>query len=103
MYGQGKQLKVMELFLEGAEERFKKGMETAASEMGEEIGCLISDAFYWFVGEMAEEMKVGWVALWTSGPRPLLVHLCMDLIRKHIDINSCGRPLLLSLIVSFHS
>ncbi|XP_038880036.1 flavonoid 3-O-glucosyltransferase-like [Benincasa hispida] len=88
--GPGKQMEVMELFLEGAAERFKKGMEAAAREMGEGIGCLISDAFYWFVGEMAEEMKVGWVALWTSGPRPLLVHLCTDLIRQHIDIKSSG-------------
>ncbi|XP_022988512.1 flavonoid 3-O-glucosyltransferase-like [Cucurbita maxima] len=80
----GKQGDMMELFLEGVAERFKNGVEAAAREMGEGIGCLISDAFYWFVGEMAEEMKVPWVALWTSGPRPLLAHLDTDVIREHI-------------------
>lgn len=79
-----KQGDLMEHFLEGVAERFKNGVEAAAKEMGEGIGCLISDAFYWFVGEMAEEMKVPWVALWTSGPRPLLAHLDTDVIREHI-------------------
>lgn len=84
MFRPGKQLEMVEFFLNGAGERFKKGMEVAAAEMGEEIGCLISDAFFWFAGEMAEEMKVPWVALWTSGPRPLLMHLQTDLIRQNI-------------------
>ncbi|XP_022135265.1 anthocyanidin 3-O-glucosyltransferase 2-like, partial [Momordica charantia] len=80
----GNQVEVVELFLNGAAERFKKGMEAAAAAAGEEIGCVMSDAFFWFAGDMAGAMKVPWVALWTSGPRPLFLHLETDLIRENL-------------------
>lgn len=83
-------MEVVELFLKGAAERFKKGMEAAAAAAGDEIGCVMSDAFFWFAGDMAGEMKVPWVALWTSGPRPLFLHLETDLIRE--NLKSSGTP-----------
>ncbi|GLT30023.1 hypothetical protein SLA2020_048480 [Shorea laevis] len=39
---------------------------------------------------MAEELQVPWVALWTAGPRSLLIHVETDKIRRHLGIE--GAP-----------
>lgn len=50
--------------------------------IGREITCIISDAFFWFGADIARELHVPWVPLWTAGPRPLLLHLETDLVRQ---------------------
>ncbi|XP_040373692.1 flavonol 3-O-glucosyltransferase F3GT2-like [Rosa chinensis] len=37
-----------------------------------------------FAGDMAEEMKLPRVPLWTAGPRSLLVHAATDSIRQRV-------------------
>ncbi|XP_021808913.1 flavonoid 3-O-glucosyltransferase-like [Prunus avium] len=80
----GNPLEPIDLFLNVAPGSFKKGIEEAEAEIGQKVGCLISDAFLWFAGEMAEEMQVPWVPLWTSGQRSLLAHVGTDVIREKV-------------------
>ncbi|KAJ6759315.1 ANTHOCYANIDIN 3-O-GLUCOSYLTRANSFERASE [Salix koriyanagi] len=42
----------------------------------------VGDAFFWFGADIARELHVPWVPLWTAGPRPLLLHLETDLVRQ---------------------
>lgn len=77
----------VEYFLKGIPGNYKKALEEAVAESEMKICCLITDAFLWFAEEMAEEMRVPWVPLWTSGPRPLLVHVDTDYLQEHMGIN----------------
>lgn len=72
----------MELFMKSARESFKKAMEVAVSETGRKVSCLVTDAFFWFACEMAEEIGVGWLPFWTAGPNSLSAHVYTDLIRE---------------------
>lgn len=72
----------MELFTKAAPVEFRKGMEAAVAETGREVSCLVSDAFFWFAAEIAEEMGVAWLPLWTAGPASLSAHVYTDLIRE---------------------
>ncbi|KAJ6673500.1 ANTHOCYANIDIN 3-O-GLUCOSYLTRANSFERASE [Salix viminalis] len=69
-------------FLKAAPGNFKQAMEVAVQVIGREITCIISDAFFWFGADIARELHVPWVPLWTAGPRPLLLHLETDLVRQ---------------------
>ncbi|XP_059637171.1 anthocyanidin 3-O-galactosyltransferase F3GT1-like [Cornus florida] len=80
----GKPEEDIELFLKAVPENFRRGMEAAEADMGKRINCLISDAFLWFVGEMAEDMHVSWLPLWFSTPCALSVHVYTDLIRQSV-------------------
>ncbi|KAI9192594.1 hypothetical protein LWI28_025245 [Acer negundo] len=60
---------------------------SAVAESGLTFDGLITDAFYWFAKEMAEEMRVPWVPYFTAGPRALLAHVDTDNIRARIGIN----------------
>lgn len=75
------------LFLSAAPSSFKKAMDVAVAETGTEISCLITDAFFWFAGEMAEEMHISWVPLWTAGPCSISVHMYTDLLRQKLKEN----------------
>lgn len=72
-------------FVKSLPENFKEAM----AEMGTTFHAFITDAFYWFVSDFAEELRVPWLPLWTSGPRPLLVHVETDQFRQHLR----GEPL----------
>jgi len=63
----------VELFLEAAPEIFRRELAVAETEVGRKVTCMLTDAFIWFAGDMAAEMKVSWVAFWTSGTRSLLI------------------------------
>ncbi|CAK7344580.1 unnamed protein product [Dovyalis caffra] len=63
---------------------FKQAMEVAVKETGKDFTCIMSDAFLWFAADMAQELHVPWVPLWTSGPRSLLLVLEIDLVRQKI-------------------
>lgn len=72
----------VEYFLKAVPGNFKQAMEVAVQVIGREITCIISDAFFWFGADIAHELHVPWVPLWTAGPRPLLLHLETDLVRQ---------------------
>ncbi|KAG6739763.1 hypothetical protein POTOM_057378 [Populus tomentosa] len=72
----------VEYFLKAVPGNFKQAMEVAVQVIGREITCIISDAFFWFGADIALELHVPWVPLWTAGPRPLLLHLETDLVRQ---------------------
>ncbi|KAJ0765578.1 putative UDP-glucuronosyl/UDP-glucosyltransferase, UDP-glycosyltransferase family [Helianthus annuus] len=70
------------LFLAVAEEEFRKGVQVAEMDTGLKISCLMVDAFFWFCGDMAEEMGIPWVAVWAAGDCSLASHIYTDLIRE---------------------
>lgn len=74
-------------FLKATPGNFERAVEIVVAETGMEFSCFISDAFMWFAAEMAEKRRVPWIALWTSGPRSLLVHLHTDFLRERLGIN----------------
>ncbi|KAF5804735.1 putative UDP-glucuronosyl/UDP-glucosyltransferase, UDP-glycosyltransferase family [Helianthus annuus] len=69
-------------FLAVAEKEFKRGVQVAEKDVGMKINCLVVDAFLWFSADLAEELKVPWVALWTAGACSLSAHIYTDLIRE---------------------
>ncbi|KAF5956353.1 hypothetical protein HYC85_003578 [Camellia sinensis] len=83
----GKHQEDINLFLKVAEENFKRAMVVAEEETGRRISCLVADAFLWFSGDMAEEMQVPWVPLWTSAACSLSTHCHTDLIRETVEIH----------------
>lgn len=82
----GKPQEDIELFMKAAPESFLRSVKAAVAEMGREVSCLVTDAFFWFAAEMAEEMGVPWVPFWTAGPNSLSTHVYTDLIRETIGI-----------------
>ncbi|KAG5533196.1 hypothetical protein RHGRI_027420 [Rhododendron griersonianum] len=50
-------------------ESLKGVLKAAEAETGRRIGCVMSDAFMWFAGGLAEEMGVPWVPLMTTDAR----------------------------------
>nr|QZX42571.1 flavonoid 3-o-glucosyltransferase [Lycoris sprengeri] len=78
-------------FMAETPRNFESAMEAAVGTAGGlRITCLISDAFLWFVGEMAAGMGVPWVALWTGGPCSLSAHLYTDLLRGKFGVMGKG-------------
>ncbi|ONK56385.1 uncharacterized protein A4U43_C10F7930 [Asparagus officinalis] len=74
-------------FVGTAPGNFWAGIKAAEEDAGgEKVSRVVSDAFLWMAGEVAEEMGVPWVALWTCGPGGLLAHLYTDLIRHRIGV-----------------
>ncbi|KAL3574302.1 hypothetical protein D5086_024915 [Populus alba] len=96
----GKPQEHIELFMKSAPNSFKKAMEVAVSETGRKVSCLVSDAFFWFAGEMAEEIGVVWLPFWTAGPASLSAHVYTDLIRDTFGVGGVAghEDELLSLI-----
>ncbi|THU60491.1 hypothetical protein C4D60_Mb07t13320 [Musa balbisiana] len=58
----------------------------AAGAWGIPVGCVVSDAFMWMAGEVAEAAGAPWVVLWTGGPAGLAAHLHTDLLRDAIGV-----------------
>ncbi|XP_058224805.1 anthocyanidin 3-O-galactosyltransferase 3GT6 [Rhododendron vialii] len=88
----GKHHEDINLFLAAGKESFEAGMKAAEEETGRRIDCVVSDAFMWFSCELAEEMGVPWVALWTSGACSLAAHCYTDLIRETVGMHdTAGR------------
>ncbi|KAM6552814.1 hypothetical protein CsatB_013576 [Cannabis sativa] len=78
-------IETVDAFLNAVPGNFERGLVEAEKVVGVKIGCLVSDAFFWFAGEMAGERRIPWVPLWTSGPRSLLSHLYTDHIRRRFE------------------
>ncbi|KAK9931140.1 hypothetical protein M0R45_018434 [Rubus argutus] len=83
-FGAGNPLQQIELFLDRAACTFERAIEEAEAETGHKFGCLISDAFLWFAGDIAKKMHVPWVPIWMSGQRSLLAHIETDIIREKV-------------------
>ncbi|PON56816.1 UDP-glucuronosyl/UDP-glucosyltransferase [Parasponia andersonii] len=78
-------IEAVELFLKATPRNFERGLEEAEKEVGLKIGCIVSDAFFWFAGDMAGEKRIPWVALWTAAVRSLFVHVDTDEIRRNLE------------------
>ncbi|EXB29172.1 Anthocyanidin 3-O-glucosyltransferase 2 [Morus notabilis] len=87
----GKPQERVELFVKAAPESLRFNIEMAVVETGREVSCLLTDAFFWFGGELAQDMRVAsWVQFWTAGPCSLSAHFYTDLIRQRISIAAKG-------------
>lgn len=84
------------LLLEAMPVNIKKGVQEAEAEAGVKVGCLFTDAWYWFVAEMGRCMGVPWVGYWAAGALPLAAHVNTDLILGIINGNyACGSILII--------
>jgi len=73
---------VMDYFFKATPGNFKQAMEVAVREVGKDFTCIMSDAFLWFAADLAQELHVTWVPLWTSSSRSLLLVLETDLVHQ---------------------
>ncbi|XP_015878556.3 anthocyanidin 3-O-glucosyltransferase UFGT [Ziziphus jujuba] len=83
---QGKPQEKIELFVKAAPQSFREAFDVAVRETGKEVTCLLTDAFFWFAADMAQEMRVPWLSFWTAGPTSLSAHLYTDLIRSTLTL-----------------
>ncbi|VVB14872.1 unnamed protein product [Arabis nemorensis] len=83
----GRPQEAIELFLQAAPETFRREIAAAETVVGKKVTCMLTDAFFWFAAEMAEEMKASWVAFWTAGANSLSAHFYTDLIRETIEVD----------------
>ncbi|WOG91931.1 hypothetical protein DCAR_0311186 [Daucus carota subsp. sativus] len=83
----GKPQEDINLFLAVAADEFRRGLEKAVVDSGRQITCLVADAFLWFSCDLAQEIGVPWVPLWTSGACSLSTHIYTDLIRQTIGFD----------------
>ncbi|KAF5180336.1 Udp-glycosyltransferase 78d2 [Thalictrum thalictroides] len=86
----GKPQEDIELFLSVTPNNFKKEIEKIVLETKKKITCLMTDAFLSFAADMAEEMQISWIPLWTSSAVALSVHVYTDLIRDTVGIEPTG-------------
>ncbi|XP_010478469.1 PREDICTED: UDP-glycosyltransferase 78D1-like [Camelina sativa] len=82
----GSQREMLEMFLEAAPQTFHREIVAAETEVGKKVTCMLTDAFFWFVADMAVEMKASLVAFWAGGANSLCAHLYIDLIRETIGV-----------------
>nr|QOU08781.1 UF3GT [Triadica sebifera] len=95
----GKHQEEIELFMKAAPESFRNSLKASVAETGREVTCLVTDAFYWFAPEMAEEMKVPWLACWTAAATSISVHFYTDFIRETYGVGGpAGNEETLNLI-----
>ncbi|XP_050218412.2 flavonoid 3-O-glucosyltransferase-like [Mercurialis annua] len=83
----GSPIEAVERFLQKTPQNFESSMEKAVKESGKAFSCLITDAFLWFGADMARDLQIPWVAVWTSGPRSVFIHLQTELIREKLGIH----------------
>ncbi|PNX86863.1 anthocyanidin 3-O-glucosyltransferase 2-like protein [Trifolium pratense] len=79
----GNPLEPIILFINAMQINYKNVMDAVAAATGKNFTCLVTDAFFWFGADLAEEMNAKWVPLWTAGPHSLLTHVYTDLIRDN--------------------
>ncbi|KAK3221469.1 hypothetical protein Dsin_008494 [Dipteronia sinensis] len=73
----------IEYFLKAMPENFKRAM----TEIRLAFDGLITDAFFWFAKDMADQIRVLWIPYFTVGPRAMLVHVVADDLRAQLGIN----------------
>lgn len=57
---------------------------TAVAETGCRFSCLLTDGFFWFGADVADQLHVPWIPFWTAGPRALLLHVDIDEIQRRM-------------------
>nr|XP_023925665.1 flavonoid 3-O-glucosyltransferase-like [Quercus suber]POE94149.1 udp-glycosyltransferase 78d2 [Quercus suber] len=77
----------VELFIKVSPENFRRGLEMAEAENGMKISCLLTDAFLTFSVEVAEDLHVPWIPVWSPFPYSLSAHVYIDLIRQRFVNN----------------
>ncbi|XP_041009483.1 anthocyanidin 3-O-glucosyltransferase UFGT-like [Juglans microcarpa x Juglans regia] len=86
----GNPLEELELFLEATPESFRKGMDMAVAETGQQkITCILNDAFLVFGCDMAADMHVKWVPVYVPAPYELSAHIYSALIHE-TSAKACG-------------
>ncbi|KAH7841540.1 hypothetical protein Vadar_031297 [Vaccinium darrowii] len=85
----GNPLEAINLYIAAVEEErsIKAVLKAAEAETGKRIGCVMSDAFLWFAGDLAEEMGVPWVSFWCGGANSCAAHFYTDLIRDTVGMH----------------
>ncbi|XP_062079774.1 flavonoid 3-O-glucosyltransferase-like [Humulus lupulus] len=99
----GNLIEAVDAFLNAVPENFERGLVEAEKVVGVKIGCVVSDAFFWFAGQMAGERRIPWVPLWTSGPRPLLSIMYIDEIRRRFGARENNKDEILDFLPGFSS
>lgn len=82
----------------GEGESLRGVLKAAEAETGRRIGCVMSDAFMWFAGDLAEEMGVPWVPLMAGGANSITAHFYTDLIRETVGMH--GKRFLFLVLAS---
>ncbi|KAJ8634648.1 hypothetical protein MRB53_008915 [Persea americana] len=72
----------LELFLRATPWNYREAIQRV--DEIDKVSYVLSDAFLWFAGLMAEEMGVPWVAFWNGSACSLSAHVNTDLIRQMI-------------------
>ncbi|XP_068648204.1 anthocyanidin 3-O-glucosyltransferase 7-like [Aristolochia californica] len=83
---EGRPREEIELFLEALPGNLRQAMEAAVAGGSGRVTCVLGDAFMSAAGELAEEMGVPWVSLWTSATFSLLAHFYTESIRRVIGV-----------------
>ncbi|CAL9059499.1 unnamed protein product [Musa banksii] len=90
------------MFLAAMPGSLRAGMDDAvAGAGGAAVSCVVSDAFLWMAGEVAEAAGAPWVPLYTGGPASLSAHFHTDLLRDTIGVGERGKVPLSSSMLHF--
>lgn len=79
-------LACVDLFMRATPGNFYDAMQLAEAEIGRKVSSLVSDVLLWFTADMAEEMRVPWVAVRTGGLSFLSVYIYRDAIQKAVEV-----------------
>ncbi|KAG9456015.1 hypothetical protein H6P81_000523 [Aristolochia fimbriata] len=88
-FDQGRPREEIELFLKAAPGNLRRAMEDAVAAgggSGNAVTCVLGDAFVSSAGDLAEELGVPWVSVWTSATFSLLAHFYTEKIRRVIGV-----------------
>ncbi|XP_051127239.1 flavonol 3-O-glucosyltransferase F3GT2-like [Andrographis paniculata] len=80
----GNPLEAIGMFIDATPENFRRQLGEAVEDAGARITCLLTDAFLWFAADVAEELVVPWVAVWTAGPTAAALHMYTDEIHRRL-------------------
>ncbi|KAH7865594.1 hypothetical protein Vadar_008705 [Vaccinium darrowii] len=83
----GKPQEEINFYIAAVEESLKGVLKAAEAETGQRIGCVMSDAFLWFAGDLAKEMGVPWVSFWCAGANSCAAHFYTDLIMDTVGMH----------------
>ncbi|KZV29578.1 anthocyanidin 3-O-glucosyltransferase 7-like [Dorcoceras hygrometricum] len=78
----------IEFFIKATPANFSKRLEQVEKETGMKATCLLTDAFLWFSGDMAQERGIPWLAYWAAGPTSISLHLYIHVIRATLGNDS---------------
>lgn len=85
---QGRPQEEIELFLNAAPATVRAAVEEAA---GPRVTTVVCDAFMSCAGAMAEQRRLPWVSVWTSGAISLVAHLHTRLLRRFFGVDPAGK------------